>query len=260
MSFTLLALLLGAVGVTAKVVIEPSSSALGGAPQAKSCVSLPGTYRACGVVLDSDSRPVRMAEVMDVIRAFKVLTDSLGRFSLPLDRGGPVSIRVRAIGFLPSSVDVTSQPGVPWKGIVVLERAPQSLPELSTTSEANSPRANRLADFRARRRKGFGVFRDRTDIDRLAPIYAGDLLKSIPGIRLGFSAGATSVTFSRCRGPGAVVAVWINGNRVRTTDHNIALATIAPSDIEAIEVYRGVAEVPGEFHEDSCAAIVIWTR
>jgi len=261
MSFTHLTLLLGAIGATSSNdLTEPIPDLAGGTSQSESCSSSPETYRACGIVLDLLSRPVRGAEVIGGTKGPSVFTDSLGRFSLTLDRRGRITLVVRAIGFLPSSVEVTSAPGTAWKGLVVLEPAPQSLPELSSTSDPIGPLANRLADFRVRRRKGFGVFRDRIDIERLAPLYAGDLLRSIPGIKLGFGAGATSVTFARCHGAGAIVAVWINGNRVQTTDHNSALTTIAPSDIEAIEVYRGVSELPGEFLENSCAAIVIWTR
>ena len=38
------------------------------------------------------------------------------------------------------------------------------------------------------------------------------------------------------------------------------LDRINPAQIELIEVYRGVSDLPGEFHDDNCAAIVIWTK
>ncbi len=38
------------------------------------------------------------------------------------------------------------------------------------------------------------------------------------------------------------------------------LERIAPSSIEMVEVFRGPAQIPGEFHWDGCAAIAIWTR
>ena len=54
--------------------------------------------------------------------------------------------------------------------------------------------------------------------------------------------------------------MWIDGARVMTNNANEALDYVRPSDIEMIEVYRGVGQIPGEFLEDACAAIVIWTR
>ena len=39
-----------------------------------------------------------------------------------------------------------------------------------------------------------------------------------------------------------------------------ALHLVTPRDIEAIEVYTGVARIPAEFLEDACAVIAIWTK
>jgi hypothetical protein len=38
------------------------------------------------------------------------------------------------------------------------------------------------------------------------------------------------------------------------------LDDVLPSQIEAMEIFRGPAEMPAEFLDDSCAAIAIWTR
>ncbi len=38
------------------------------------------------------------------------------------------------------------------------------------------------------------------------------------------------------------------------------LTRIAPNAIEMVEVYRGPGQIPGQFHWNGCAAIVIWTR
>ncbi len=38
------------------------------------------------------------------------------------------------------------------------------------------------------------------------------------------------------------------------------LDRIGPFQIELIDVYRGVSDLPAEFHDDNCAAIVIWTK
>jgi hypothetical protein len=39
-----------------------------------------------------------------------------------------------------------------------------------------------------------------------------------------------------------------------------ALDRLLPSQTELMELYRGPAEMPAEFLDDSCAAIVISTR
>ena len=38
------------------------------------------------------------------------------------------------------------------------------------------------------------------------------------------------------------------------------LELVPPTAIQAIEVYRGVAQIPAEFLDDACAVIAIWTK
>jgi hypothetical protein len=38
------------------------------------------------------------------------------------------------------------------------------------------------------------------------------------------------------------------------------LPLITPSDIETLEVYPRQSSIPPEFRDNSCAAIVMWTR
>jgi hypothetical protein len=77
---------------------------------------------------------------------------------------------------------------------------------------------------------------------------------TIPGLHEG--------RWARCNGPAAKIGIWIDGAKVANRGGYIpAIGDLLDvRDIEAIEVYRGVAEIPGEFLDDSCAAIVIWTK
>jgi hypothetical protein len=38
------------------------------------------------------------------------------------------------------------------------------------------------------------------------------------------------------------------------------LSRVSAPQVEMVEVYRGVSELPEEFRENACAAIGIWTR
>jgi hypothetical protein len=38
------------------------------------------------------------------------------------------------------------------------------------------------------------------------------------------------------------------------------LERVLPSQIELMEVYKGASQIPAEFLDDSCAAVVMWTR
>jgi TonB-dependent Receptor Plug Domain. len=58
-----------------------------------------------------------------------------------------------------------------------------------------------------------------------------------------------------------VLALYVDGTRVQPReDIPSLLGSLRPSDIEAVEVYRGPSEVPIEALGDACAAIYIWTR
>ncbi|MGI9044066.1 MAG: hypothetical protein ACR2GK_08075, partial [Gemmatimonadaceae bacterium] len=64
------------------------------------------------------------------------------------------------------------------------------------------------------------------------------------------------VRFMRC----ANVNVYIDG--IRSHDPFRDYFGLSPLDIEAIEIYHGMAQVPPEFspRPNDCAAIVVWTR
>jgi hypothetical protein len=66
------------------------------------------------------------------------------------------------------------------------------------------------------------------------------------------------------------VVFYINGMRANNANDNPAIMwtkletvySMTGSDIEAIEVYRGLAEYPGEFASTDapCGVVAIWTR
>ena len=100
-------------------------------------------------------------------------------------------------------------------------------------------------------------------------MHTAELLRGIPGVRVRIGPPGVedlnSVSFARC--PQGGVTVWIDGAKLRPDGGKFSPASVAlmlerinPHDILAIEIHRGVASLPVEFIDDSCAAIVIWTR
>jgi len=110
------------------------------------------------------------------------------------------------------------------------------------------------------------------------------LLDGIAGIHV-WNGPPKKIRFARCLQPGGIT-VFIDGVRQNPSttggpqEDNSAifkpstrratpgdmepeieiLSRVNPSDIEMIEVFRGVSEIPGEFHWNGCAVIAIWTR
>lgn len=121
-----------------------------------------------------------------------------------------------------------------------------------------SPSAGRLAGFAGRKKRNIGgYFITRDDIDKRRPFRVTDLLTSVPGLRLvpGLF-GDDVVTSEGCR-----PAIYLDGVRFPLLGEKLD-NIVHPQDIEAIEVYPHVAEVPVEFMSagQQCGAIAIWTR
>lgn len=224
-----------------------------------------GTGIVRGQVTDSLGIPVPHAEIVLLGTDFKAVADSDGLFRIAGVRKGLYPVIVRSIGWKPLFFMLKMDEGNEFVGRIGLEPAPQRLPELAVeggrfAKPAEYALTTRYDEFFWRRRVRSGTFRTRSDPTFATASHTGDLLRMIPGVRVSFGEAGTRVGFTRCNGFGAKVSVWIDGARVMTGDHNEALEYLRPGDIEMIEVYRGVSQIPAEFLDDSCAAIVIWTR
>lgn len=222
-----------------------------------------GVFR--GQVTDSLGLPIPLAEIALLGTDLRVVADSQGLFRISNVPVGLHPVIVRSIGWKPLFFLIRMGEDEERIGRIGLEPAPHRLPEIIVEGGrfAKPPEyafTSRYDDFFRRRTMRAGTFRTRGDPLFANAIHTGDLLRTIPGVRVNFGPGGTSVEFTRCRGAGSKVAVWIDGARVMTDNHSEALEYLRPSDIEMIEVYRGVGQIPGEFLVDSCAAIVIWTR
>lgn len=236
-----------------------------------------------GVVTTAEGLPIEGAEVTVAGTTLGATTDSDGRFVL---RGLPVgssAIRIRRIGYKAPILGATRLEGESKNARIVLERGTYELPEITVQAASLKPIeygwTTRDDDFFRRKHIGFGRFLTRADIERKQPYRTANLLAGIPGVSLRFrhpGASGTEVRFTRCER----VGVWIDGTKQRYTSVSygggsrtpfarmpdtaainvgIHLENVLPSQIEAMEIYRGPSEMPAEFI-DSCAAIVIWTR
>ena len=115
---------------------------------------------------------------------------------------------------------------------------------------------------------GRGFYFTREEIEATNPSDLGDLLLRVPTVQV----NDRGITFSKCQAglpsPGSVmqkarVQVFIDDRRASLTDADGVrelLRSIPVSTVQLMEVYTGVSRIPGEFVNDSCAVIVIWTK
>lgn len=242
----------------------------------------PTTAKIVGRVASPAGNPIEGVEVSIPGTDFSTVTNDKGDFTLSGVPVGRHYVRVRRIGYNAQLLVADLMAGAEKAVVIALDRGAYELPELTVAAAAAKPIeygwTTRYDDFFRRKRTGLGAFISRADIEKRKPFRTPNLLVGLAGIRLRFyepGPFGTGVEFGRC----SDVGVWVDGQRqyvARMVEGNSGsmisgragisralgelLERYIPSQIEMIEIYRGSSEMPAEFIDNTCAAIVIWTR
>jgi len=239
------------------------------------------------------SGPVSGAEVhvaSDAMRdasasPLRALTDSGGRFAIRDVPTGTWNLHVRRLGFATHAqrIAVSREPTV--SVIVVLREISSRLDTVTIAEKPLVPErygpSSRMEEFYRRRARGRGTFFTREEIEKTGRTHMTDVLRLVPGARVRTMLGNQAhVTFARCLGPARLAhsgslhaaargntgsatpgaVVFMNGARLDSVTAKEVLGELHLSEVEAIEVYRGVSELPMEAIGDACSAIFIWSR
>ena len=228
-----------------------------GAPSA--AADSPATYQVAGVITDAAREPVPEVEVTAVDAssiARGAVTDSRGRFDLGRFPAGPLSVRVRRIGY--GTRDITIKVGAegqPTSVEIVLLAVPAELAGVSVTADASG----RLREFYQRRqdRAAFARFLDSEDIRRRGPANASDLFRTVPGVSIknNPAAGGNAIRIRSCQ-----PMVWLDGQRSPGAELD---EVIRPEEIAAIEFYPSSAGTPAQYLEPGnrlCGLILVWRK
>jgi hypothetical protein len=185
-------------------------------------------------------------------------TDAAGRFELATLPAGTHALEVRRIGFAPHQFPVHLAARAPTSVSVVLEKPVRLLDAVQVS--ARTLYSRRQMEIEQRRRRGFGDFIMRDELERSPSARITDVLRRIPGVRVYPSQGGDVVTFARgtsFSGPCRPM-VYLDGHRLGSGENLDFLATV--SSLEAIEVYKNASAAPVEFWSGGCGAIVLWTH
>ncbi|TVP42584.1 MAG: hypothetical protein EA350_15260 [Gemmatimonadales bacterium] len=186
------------------------------------------------------------------LREREALTDAEGRFTMPAVRIANYRLAAEALGYATLESPVRVMGASPFD--IRIELAPEALAlEGVVVTSVRSPRLA-AAGFYERRERAFGSFVTRSEIEARFPFATTDLFRTLPGVRVVPSGRSTAgiVTFRQGCRPDVVVDGMNLGPNLSVDD------IIAPSDVEAIEVYRG-AVAPVHYSRSSCGVIVIWS-
>jgi hypothetical protein len=243
------------------------------------------------VTESGDTSGVPGAQVEIVEASTLRWADKHGEFRFSGVRAGTYEFRARSLGYQPWSARVVVEDGGVYDQNIELKRLAHALTEVRIEGRPVKVPA-RYEDVYRRAARGWGKLITREEIERRNPLDVASLLATIPGV-LVTSGG---ITFQRCNSPaqqqfsgpahmGSGIQVYIDGVRMNRPpvpsnaipnktpspadylfspiDHNgveWVLELVPPTAIQAIEVYRGVAQIPAEFLDDACAVIAIWTK
>ena len=225
----------------------------------------PGEYLAVHVTDAATAAPVADAEVS--VGGTRTRTDGNGRALLPL-RHPRETVVVRRIGYTDLQLEV---PADATALEVVLTPAPLALNAVEATGR-RMPMSPPLQRYYARLDRGHGSFVTREQIDRRKPRRLTDLFREIPGVRVANTSrgerlvmtGATPAMYRvdpRWEAGDCPVQYYLDGVSY-LPDFAGVPNDVRPDEVEGIEVYRRLSEVPVEYRRRGaeCGVVLIWLR
>ena len=211
-------------------------------------------------VRDSLGRSIVGAELTVDGTPVRGVTDERGEMRFNAVRGGPATVRVRRLGFRPTSIDVMVDQRAPVTSIVTLTPIAQRLAPIIV--KGSTAYTGRMAGFYQRRDLGIGHFVSREKLEHDNPGQLTDVFRRLPGVQITSTRFIRNAVRFRGNSGSCWPLVWLDGAPLPTAEFDLDF--LAPSSIEGIEVYSGISQVPPQFMGargmGSCGVIVVWSR
>ena len=187
------------------------------------------------------------------------ITGDSGEFRITGLPAGTNVFNVRRLGFEPASFTAVLKPGKTHRATFSMTATALALPAVAVADTAL--KTHWLDVFERRRGSSPGAFFTRADIERKGARIGSDVVRNVPGIRLVPVRGGAGYKVTMNRGAGG--RTCYPQMFYHNTPYSGDLDDFIAEDIEAVEVYVGVSEIPPELDKGGkgiCGAIVVWTR
>ncbi len=191
-----------------------------------------------------------------------VLTDESGRFGFATEGCGPRNgyLYIVRLGYRALRAAILDLPEDCSAWSITLEVDPVRLPEVTVQVSRN--RDLERVGFYSRKRIGLGTFIDREALEKRYSTQSqvAEVIQQVPNVFRVDQAQNSAVIYLRMvasfSGPCAA-AIYVDGLFQRKV-----LPRMATLDVEALEIYRGPAQVPVQYGgaDAACGVVVIWTR
>jgi hypothetical protein len=226
-----------------------------------------------GAIQDTAGKPLDGALIEIVGARKRMFTSASGTYRFDEIKPGKYWVVARRIGYTPLQSALTLGLGDDREVVFQLEPLPHVLPEELVRGN-DREWEKRYGDFVGRSRGAFGYFLTRDDIQKVRPLYLGDVVRRyLPFIRSDLYFTPAFADFNRSmRGmqgfqlssryrsnQACAPLVSVNGGMPNGI---FAVNDFRPDMVEALEVYKGNRMVPAEFegYDTRCGLVVIWTR
>jgi hypothetical protein len=213
-----------------------------------------------GRVIDADTRkPVEGASVFlwdDEMRA-STITNGRGYFSLGSHPWGIYTVRITHLSYGSTDSPIRIAGDMTQNVEIALAKEPIELEGIVVEAQSRL-RAWDMDGLVRRMNAGWGWFITRDRMERMPAGRLGDFVRDVPGVRLVRNRLTTSIVV---RGKSCSPEIFVDG-MPWIFELDFALDHFLADQLEAVEVFRGHLEIPGEFQtrSDPCAVIAIWTR
>lgn len=230
--------------------------------------------RVYGAVIDrSTGKPMGGVTVVSLHDGKALNTDTTGTFKFERLPVGIIRFLIRAPGFPQQGLVLALAEGERMERRIELDSSAtarqadetparpsesrgQMLAPVLVNEEAS--RGPRYASFERRQKTGAGHYLVRADIEKAGANTLQDVVRTLRGVNIDCSTGGSGCQIRMVRAPMRCLPEYIVDENV---DNSFG-PSVPVRDIEAIEVYTGPADVPGEYagRNAGCGVIVIWTR
>jgi len=246
-----------AATVVAALVAAPRATRAQQPPDSARRDSLPAVL--IGRVIDSLGNGLAGAEItLHKLESIRAITGDSGEFRIAGVPAGTSVFNVRRLGFEAASFTAVLRSGKTHRATLTLSATALSLP---TVAVADTNKTHWLDQFERRRSSSRGTFITRADIVKRSARSGSDIVRAVAGVRVspGRAGGQTVVTMTRGAGGRPCFPTMY----VHNMPYSGTIDDFSADDVEAVEVYLGISEIPPELDKNGrgiCGVIVVWTR
>lgn len=188
----------------------------------------------------------------------RTATNYMGTFRITAPGPGVYSLLAEAMGYGDTSSDSFElEDGTEATVDLHLRPEPVELDTLAVeTRRQRIVKKLETQGFYDRQRMGIGTFLTPDQIKQWPAISVGDILRHAPFVEV----RSLGVQGSVIKVRGCAPTIYVDGNRIHDVPGNTPENWVRPEDIVAVEVYRGLAQIPLQWGmNETCGVILIWT-